>query len=113
MRAIGERQARRYFVTAERFDARTARRLGLVHEAVPEAELDTRLQSLLDTMADNGPMAMAEAKDLARMVARTPFDDRQVEATVQRIAALRASAEGREGIGAFLDKRPPDWTVKS
>lgn len=107
--AIGARQARRYFVTGERFDAATAQRLGLVHEAVPAAALDERLTALTRALADNGPLAMAEAKRLARDVARGPIDADLRAETARRIADQRASAEGQEGLAAFLDKRPPDW----
>lgn len=107
--AIGSRQARRYFVTGERFDAATAARLGLVHETVPAGELDDRLAALTAALAGNGPLAMAEAKRLAREVARGPLDEALRAETARRIADQRASAEGREGLAAFLDKRPPTW----
>lgn len=107
--AIGERQARRYFVSAERFDAATAQRLGLVHEAVEPQALDARVEELLATLAQNGPAAMVAAKRLAQDVARGPLDAALIEDTAQRIAAIRASAEGREGLSAFLGKRQPDW----
>lgn len=108
--AMGERQARRYFTTAERFDAVTARRIGLVHEVVPAEELDGRVGSLLEQLRGNGPKAMAAAKDLARFVSRTPLNAGQIEETARRIAAIRASNEGREGLDAFLGKRAPAWT---
>ncbi|PWV60172.1 enoyl-CoA hydratase/isomerase family protein [Plasticicumulans acidivorans] len=107
--AIGERQARRYFVSAERFDAATAQRLGLVHEVVEPQALDARVEELLATLAQNGPAAMVAAKRLAQDVARGPLDAALIEDTAQRIAAIRASAEGREGLSAFLGKRQPDW----
>lgn len=107
--AIGERQARRYFISAERFDAATAQRLGLVHEVVEPQALDARVDELLATLAQNGPAAMVAAKRLAQDVARGPLDAALIEDTAQRIAAIRASAEGREGLSAFLGKRQPDW----
>jgi len=109
VRAMGERQARRYFVTAERFSAHTAQAIGLVHEVVAAEQLDARLAQLLADLRINGPQAMVEAKNLAQSVARTPFDGLQIEDTAQRIARIRASAEGREGLSAFLNKRKPAW----
>lgn len=113
VRAIGERAARRYMLTAERFDAAEARRLGLVHEVVAAEQLDTRLQALLDILLQAGPAAQAAAKDLILAVAGKPVDPVLVEDTAARIAAIRASREGREGLAAFLEKRKPDWVDKS
>ena len=111
-RAMGERQARRYFVSAELFDAREAHRVGLVHEVVADAELDTRLEALLEALQANGPRAMAEAKALARFAGRSPMDRAMTERTARWIAEIRVSDEGREGIGAFLEKRKPAWTAE-
>jgi methylglutaconyl-CoA hydratase len=108
--AIGERQARRYFLTAERFSASEAHRLGLIHEVTPLDGLDAAVAKLLGTLAGNGPAAMVAAKDLARSVSRGPLDSALIEDTARRIATLRASAEGREGLAAFLGKRSPHWT---
>jgi methylglutaconyl-CoA hydratase len=107
--AIGERQARRYFLTAEPFSAHEAQRIGLVHEVVPPQELDAVLAKLLATLAGNGPAAMVAAKDLARAVSRGVLDMLMIEDTARRIAEIRASTEGREGLAAFLDKRKPAW----
>lgn len=107
--AIGARAARRYFQTAERFDAETAHVLGLVHEVVPRERLDGRLEELIGVLLDNGPAAMAASKDLIRRVASGPVDDAMVEDTAQRIADIRATDEGREGVKAFLEKRRPNW----
>ena len=107
--AIGARQARRWCVTAERFDAATALRLGLVHEVVAPERLAARVDELLATLADNGPQAMREAKRLVRDVAGRPLDAALIDDTAQRIARIRASDEGREGVTAFLDKRAPGW----
>lgn len=112
VRAMGERQARRYFVTGERFGARRARELGLVHEVRAEEELDGALQELLDALATNGPGAMVEAKRLASFVARAPLDQAMLDETARRIAERRASREGREGVAAFLEKRRPAWVKK-
>jgi methylglutaconyl-CoA hydratase len=107
--AIGERAARRYFVSAERFDAAQAQRLGLVHEVVAAEALDDRIGAILTTLLANGPQAMRAAKDLAGFVARGPIDAAMIEETARRIADQRASSEGREGVGAFLEKREPGW----
>lgn len=107
--AIGARAARRYFQTAERFDADTAHRLGLVHEVLPADQLDTRLEEMVGILLDNGPAAMAASKDLIRRVAAGPVNDAMVEDTAVRIADIRATDEGREGVQAFLEKRGPNW----
>jgi methylglutaconyl-CoA hydratase len=107
--AIGARQARRYFVTAERFTAAEAHRIGLLHELAPLEELDARVNQVLDALVLAGPRAQAEAKALVRRIAHRPIDAAVIEATAQQIAALRASPEGREGIAAFLSKRPAAW----
>lgn len=111
VRALGVRQARRYCVSAERFDAITAARIGLVHEVVPADQLDVRLEEILTTLAGNGPQAMGAAKDLVRQVADRPLDADTIEETARRIARVRAGAEGREGVSAFLEKRKPAWTT--
>lgn len=109
IKAIGEQQARRYFISAERFDAAEARRIGLVHElAAPEA-LDARVRALLAQLAGNGPQAMAAAKRLARDVAQAPLARPLIEETARRIAEIRVGAEGQEGLCAFLEKRKPGW----
>jgi methylglutaconyl-CoA hydratase len=107
--AVGAREARRYFLTAERFTATEALRIGLVHDIVPAAALDTRIDELLCALLAAGPKAQAAAKALIRAVAHQPIDARVIADTAERIAAIRASAEGREGVTAFLDKRAPSW----
>lgn len=107
--AIGERAARRYFQTAERFDAQEAQRIGLLHEVVEEAELDSSIDRLIDNLLKGGPKALAAAKDLVFAVAHQPTTDAVIEDTAERITAARASDEGREGLNAFLEKRSPDW----
>lgn len=107
--AIGPRAARRYFLTAERFDADEACRVGLVHEVVSEGMLEKRARQVSDKILENGPTAMAEAKALAASVARGPLDKEMIADTADRIARIRASAEGREGLSAFLEKRQPSW----
>ena len=107
--AIGARQARRYFLTAERFEAAEAYRLGLVHDIVPIAQLDDRVNEVLGPLLIAGPAAQRECKELIRAVANKPIDSAVIADTVQRIATVRASPEGQEGVGAFLGKRSPSW----
>jgi methylglutaconyl-CoA hydratase len=110
--AIGERAARRYFLTGEAFDAAEAARLGLVHGVVPAEGLGDAVRALTDALIGNGPQAMAAAKALIRRVARAPLDDALVADTAARIAAIRVGAEGREGIASFLEKRKPGWAAR-
>jgi len=111
--AIGARAARRYFLTAERFTAAEAYRIGLVHDIVPEPELDARINELLGDLLVAGPVAQLECKALIRGVAHRPIDADIVAGTAEHIAAVRASPEGREGVAAFLDKRAADWVPES
>lgn len=106
--AIGPRQARRYFQTAEVIPADGARRIGLVHEVVPPDQLDAARDRILAAIFQGAPGAQADAKDLVFTVDR-PLTDEVVSETGRRIALRRASEEGREGIGAFLAKREPAW----
>ncbi len=110
--AIGERWARRYFLTAEAFDAREAERLGLVHGVFGADQLAIGVRQLCDLLVANGPSALAECKALIRRVARAPLDDALVADTAARIARIRVGAEGREGIASFLEKRKPRWAVR-
>lgn len=107
--AIGPRATRRYALTAEPFDANEARRLGLVHEVVAEDALRPAADRLAGALLRNGPRAVAAAKALVARVARAPLDDALTADTAERIASLRASDEGREGLAAFLEKRAPAW----
>ncbi|RPE81986.1 enoyl-CoA hydratase/isomerase family protein [Vulcaniibacterium tengchongense] len=107
--AIGARQARRWFATGETFDAATALRLGLVHEAVPAEALDAAVQRQIDLLLKAGPHAAAAAKALVRRVAAGPDRDRLDADNAALIAQLRVSPEGQEGLSAFLGKRPPSW----
>lgn len=110
--AMGERQARRYMLTGEHFDAAEALRIGLVHKVVAAGALEAAVEELVKTLLANGPQAMSEAKELIAAVARRPLDDRLVDDAAARFARIRASDEGREGVKAFLDKRNPAWTKK-
>ncbi|MDP3538123.1 MAG: enoyl-CoA hydratase/isomerase family protein [Azonexus sp.] len=109
VRAIGARQAYRYFQSAERIDAARALQLGLVHETVEPETLDAKVQEIVDALILGGPLAQAAAKDLIRAVDNRPINDILVEDTAHRIAHLRATPEARDGIAAFLDKRSPAW----
>ncbi len=111
LRAIGARQASRYFQTAERIDARRALDIGLVHEAVEDEGLDAAIEAIVRSLLAGGPKAQAAAKNLIRDVADRPLVDALVEETARRIAALRSTAEAKEGLSAFIEKRPPHWTV--
>jgi methylglutaconyl-CoA hydratase len=112
VRAIGARQAYRYFQSAERIDAARANEIGLVHEAVEPEQLDAKVQEIVDALLQGGPLAQAAAKNLIRAVSNQPINDNMVEDTAHRIAHLRATPEAREGIAAFLEKRTPTWLVK-
>ena len=109
LRAIGARQATRYFQSAERIDAARAREIGLVHETVEPDALDAKVQEIVASLLQGGPLAQAAAKDLIRAVNHQPINETLVEETAHRIAHLRATPEAREGIAAFLDKRQPSW----
>ncbi len=112
IRAIGERQAYRYFQTAERIGAARAFELGLAHEVVAGDELDAKVREVVDALLQGGPKAQAAAKDLIRAVANRPVSDDVVEDTARRISSLRATAEAKEGLDAFLSKRPAAWVPK-
>ena len=108
--AIGERYCRRYMLSAERFSAAEAYRIGLLHEIVPsEDQLDEAIGEIIDSLLKNGPDAQAESKALIRMIAGQPIDEPTVEETAQRITRVRSSPEGKEGLAAFLEKRKPNW----
>lgn len=107
--AIGARAARRYFLTAERFSAETAWRLGLVHEVARREHLEERAEALLAELLKGGPQALVEAKRLVRDVAGRPQDPALPGDLAGRIARLRVGQEGQEGLSAFLEKRRPNW----
>jgi len=110
VKAIGERQARRYFTTAERFDAATALRLGLVHELVDDPEqLDAKVAELAAAICANGPMAVRACKRLALDLGDRELDEALRDETARRIADIRASQEGRAGVQSFLSKQEPPW----
>ncbi|MBT0587241.1 enoyl-CoA hydratase/isomerase family protein [Alteromonas oceanisediminis] len=108
--AMGARVAKRYFMTAEAFSSRRARRLGLISEAVSEDSLDSTIDDILVHVLKNGPQAVRLSKQLVEHIHDKPIDDALLKHTSDIIAQVRVSAEGQEGLGAFLDKRSPDWT---
>jgi len=108
--AMGERNARRYFLTAERFDAQEALRVGLVHTVVTDGELDAAVSRIVGELLKGGPKAIAASKELIAHVTGRPIDHVLAEETATRIAQIRVSPEGQEGIAAFLDKRAAAWT---
>ena len=109
IRAMGERAARRYFTTAERFRASEAQRIGLVSEVAEAGALDEVLEALVTTLLQNGPAAVRESKQLVVDVAGRDISAELIEDTCVRIAHIRVSDEGQEGLGAFLNKRKPNW----
>jgi methylglutaconyl-CoA hydratase len=110
--AIGTRHARRYFATAEIFDAAQARRIGLLHEVVAADTLDAAVERQVALLLKAGPVASAQAKALVRTVVTASERDNIDNANADLIARLRVSPEGQEGLSAFLDKRAPRWTHK-
>jgi len=107
--AMGERAAQRYFLTAERFSAAEAYRIGLVQELTLPGEIDATINEILGHLVTAGPVSLAATKDLIRAVARKPLDAKLIADTATRIAKARASDEGREGVRSFLEKRKPAW----
>jgi methylglutaconyl-CoA hydratase len=109
IRAMGEQAARRYFVTAERFSAAQAAAMGFVHEVCVADALDAKVDEIVATLVGNGPMALRACKALVQDVAGQPVSAALREETARRIADVRASDEGREGVQSFLGKRKPAW----
>lgn len=111
--AIGERAARRYFLTAERFDVQEAYRLGLVQQIVDESALMSAGLTLATTLLNNSPQAVTRAKEFIAAVVTRPIDEASLTFSAETIAELRATAEAQEGLTAFLEKRKPAWIKKS
>jgi methylglutaconyl-CoA hydratase len=109
VKAIGERQARRFFITAEVIKSEQALNLNLLHEVVPLEELKTRVDDIVSLMLTNGPKAMRISKALVQKVANEKIDDDLKHYTRDLIAHVRVSEEGQEGLSAFLEKRPANW----
>lgn len=111
LRAIGPRHALRLFQSAERVTAEQALAMGLVSEVAPVAELDARMALLTEALLAGAPQAQQAAKDLITAIHGRPLDELVMEETAQRIARQRATPEARDGIAAFLEKRPPVWRL--
>lgn len=109
IRAMGARASHRYFLTAERFSAAQAHEMGLVHEVVSADALDRTVQSITQALCSAGPEAVSACKRLLHDVAYRDIDAALISETVQGIADIRASAQGREGVQSFLQKRKPNW----
>lgn len=110
--AIGERQARRYFMTAERIDARTAQQIGMVHEVAEAGKLDEVGDKIISALMDGAPSAQTRGKKLILDIAKRPVDDDLIRLTSERIAEARASDDGKAGLSAFLSKTEPHWRQK-
>ena len=111
IRAMGARAAQRYFLTAERFTAAEAHRIGFVHEVVTADALDAKVDELLKALTSASPAAVVACKTLVADVVGRDIDEGLIAYTVEAIADIRASAEGREGVQAFLNKRKPAWLL--
>ncbi len=109
LRRIGESRARQYFLTGERFDACRAETIGLVNAAVAPDELEARVEAVVSSLLSSGPEALAKAKELITRVPGMSFEEAK-RYTAEMIAGLRTSAEGQEGMAAFLEKRKPKWS---
>jgi methylglutaconyl-CoA hydratase len=111
VRAMGQPAARRYMVTAERFSATQAHAMGMVHELATPETLDEKVDELVRTLVANGPQATRACKRLVQDVSGMPITETLRAETARRIADIRASDEGREGVASFLNKRKPSWLV--
>ncbi len=109
LRAMGPRAAQRYCLSAERFDAAEALRIGFVHEVVPADQLDSRVDAVVKALLNASPAAVRACKRLLQDVAQREIDAALIAQTVEAIADIRASTEGREGVQSFLQKRQPAW----
>lgn len=107
--AMGQNQSRRYFLTAERFDGKTAERVGLIDEAVAVGKLDEACEKIIAELWNGAPGAQARGKKLILEIFGKPIDDKIIQHTVEQIAEARASEEGKEGLSAFLNKTEPAW----
>lgn len=112
VKAMGQRMAARYFLTAETFSAQQALDFGVVHEICPDNALDETTQQIINKLLNNGPNAVVKAKALVQYVAENQIDSVTIHHTTDLIADIRVSPEGQEGLGAFLEKRKPNW-IKS
>jgi len=109
VKAIGERAAKRYFVTGEIFHVQKAEQLGLISETVNSSELNAAVKSIAESIIKNGPEAVLSAKKIINDVAQKPINEQLCDMTAERIADIRVSTQGKEGIAAFLEKRKAKW----
>ena len=109
IKAMGENASRRYFLTAERFSAQEALRIGFAHEVVAAGTLDAKVAEIVKALVNNSPNAVQQAKVLVREVVGQTVNDALLADTAERIAHIRASEQGREGVASFLEKRKPNW----
>jgi methylglutaconyl-CoA hydratase len=109
IKAMGENASRRYFLTAERFSAQEALRIGFAHEVVAADALDFKVKEIVKALVNNSPNAVQQAKVLVREVVGQTVNDALLADTAERIAQIRASEQGREGVASFLEKRKPSW----
>ena len=112
IRAMGERAAHRYFLTAERFDAAEAYRMGYVHQVVPADALDEAVTRMTHHLLAGSPHAIDESKRLIREIAGVTIDHDLIADTARRIGEVRVAPDGREGVAAFLEKRKPSWLTR-
>jgi methylglutaconyl-CoA hydratase len=110
VRAMGAQASKRYMVTAERFSAAQAQAMGLVHELCTPDNLDAKVAEIVTTLCGNGPQALRACKRLVQDVTDQPINEALRQETARRIADIRASDEGKEGLQSFLQKRPAQWT---
>ncbi|MET3106904.1 methylglutaconyl-CoA hydratase [Oxalobacteraceae bacterium GrIS 2.11] len=111
IKAMGANAARRYFITAEKFSAREAHRIGFIHEAVAADQLDGMVEQIVKAIVSNGPNAVVAAKWLVEDVADAQIDEELLSYTAECIAEIRSSDEAKEGIASFLEKRKPNWLL--
>lgn len=109
IRAIGARQASRYFLTAERIDAEQAKKIGLVHEISTIDNLDSTINEIVQAILFGGPMAQQSSKELIRMVDQQEVTESLLIQTAQHIAHVRQGSEAKKGLNAFLNKQSPEW----
>ena len=112
IKAMGANAARRYFITAEKFSAKEAHRIGFVHEAVPAERLDETVDQIGKAIVSNGPNAVVAAKWLVEDVTGAEIEEELLAYTAECIAEIRSSEEGREGVASFLEKRKPNWLLR-
>ncbi|MDW1812668.1 enoyl-CoA hydratase-related protein, partial [Vibrio sp. Vb2362] len=113
MRAMGNRQARRYILSGEVISAEDAERFGIVHEVKEAKQLENAVDSVIKTLLLNSPDAMRKAKTLCHQCHQNPIDQQLIHYTSKLIADIRVSPQGQDGLQAFLEKRSPSWVTKS